>query len=363
MLAHGLVGTGPDLPVVAAPSSRVAGVSDETVEVERRLFAMGTSFALLLEVTDRAAGLAASERALLALQAVETRLSTWSDASELAHLNRAPVATPVGISAALAADLGRARELAFRTQGAFDPGVGALVTAWGLRTGGGERPSDAVLARLAAAPGIEALELESGPNGWTARRGHADLVLEEGAFGKGVGLDAALDVLRAEPAVLRATLDLGGQLATWTRPGSHAEGDGGPGLAYGLAHPTEREHAVLRFEVRSGSCATSGNGERGIVVDGERLGHLLDPRTGRPAPDFGSLTVWAPDATTADALSTGLYVLGPDAALDFAERNAGIEVLVLETNGTTLHARASDGIVDRLTILDPGVLLTKKENP
>ena len=104
-----------------------------------------------------------------------------------------------------------------------------------------------------------------------------------------------------------------------------------------------------------GSLATSGNSERGIVVDGEHLGHLLDPRTGRPAPDFGSITVWAPEALTADCLSTALYVAGPDAALAWVADRPGIEVIVIERAGDPPRVRASEGLRGRLRSLMDGL--------
>jgi len=96
-----------------------------------------------------------------------------------------------------------------------------------------------------------------------------------------------------------------------------------------------------------GSVATSGNSERGIAIDGRRYGHLLDPRTGRPAPDFGSLAVWAADPLLADCLSK-LYVLGPDRALAWvaAHRRLGesVEALALVSKGGKIEVRASDGL-------------------
>jgi thiamine biosynthesis lipoprotein len=55
-------------------------------------------------------------------------------------------------------------------------------------------------------------------------------------------------------------------------------------------------------------------------VNGRRVGHLLDPRTGEPAPDFGSVTVVAPSAFVADVLSTAFFVLGPEQGLALSER-------------------------------------------
>ena len=140
----------------------------------------------------------------------------------------------------------------------------------------------------------------------------------------------------------RASLDFGGQVAVL-----------GPGWTVPVADPRRRDRAAAELSIDGGSVSTSGNSERGIVVDGERLGHLLDPRTGAPAPDFGSLTVWTADPLRADCLSTGLYVLGPEWALAWADAHPGVEVLVLRTDGGRPRALASPGLRGRLKPLDP----------
>jgi len=301
---------------------------------------MGTWLDLSVEGRERAEALRASEAAVRAVAEVEGRLSTWEASSELSRLNATAPGEPFALSYALARDLERVGELWRVTDGAFDPGLGALVEAWGLRTGG-RVPSAEELAAARASGGFSGFELD----GSTARRRHALARIEEGGFGKGVGLDAALEVLRQSGAS-SAVLDLGGQVAVL---------GAGP-VVRELADPRDRERPVLELCLGPGSLSTSGNSERGIVVNGERLGHILDPRTGAPAPDFGSLTVFAPDATTADALSTGLYVLGPEAAFAWiAARPAseGLELLVLEPRGDGLLCTASAGWRDRLRVLVP----------
>ena len=95
------------------------------------------------------------------------------------------------------------------------------------------------------------------------------------------------------------------------------------------------------------------------MVDGARIGHVLDPRTGRPAPDFGSISVWTRDATAADCLSTGLYVLGPERALELARElsaaGEAVEVVVLERAAEALRARATPGLAGRLRALEPSL--------
>jgi len=334
----------------AVPAPEQPGSERQAGRVVRRLAAMGTGLVLEVEAAERATALRASEAAVRAIEAAEARLSTWRGDSGLAALNRAPVGEELQLSAELAAELGAARDLWQATGGAFDPGVGPLVAAWDLR-GEGRIPSPTERARALAASGLRHLRLERS----SATRLHPGLVLEEGAFGKGAGLDAALAALRAAGAT-RAVLDLGGQLAFL-----------GPGpFEARVADPRRREREVIAIEVDRGSIATSGNSERAREVGGARVGHLLDPRTGAPAADFGSVTVWAPEGLAADALATGLFVLGPDAALEWAERKATspelggglrrIEVLVLEPLADgTLRARASAGLAGRLRPLHDDV--------
>lgn len=328
------------------PSGAAQGIAAETVE--RRLAAMGTWLTVEVSGPDRATALAWSEVAVRALAEVESRLSTWTDASELARLNRAPVGETVVLSPELAGELARARELSEATGGAFDPALGPLVRAWGLREGGAQ-PSPGALAAAREASGLARFAFDAPGR---VRRLAAGAALEEGGFGKGLGLDLALARLRAAGATA-AWIDLGGQVAFLGPQPRTAR----------LADPADRERAVLELTLAPGSLATSGNAERGIVVDGVPRSHLLDPRTGAPAPERGSVTVWALDATTADALSTALYVLGPEAAFRWhatpAARALGpTEFLFVAPGATGLAVQASAGWRERLRPLVPGVQLT-----
>lgn len=319
----------------AAPAPAAVAGQDR---VERRLSLMGTSLDVAVEAADRATALAASERAVTALEAAEARLSTWRDDTELARLNRAAVGAPVILSAELAAELAAARRCWEETGGAFDPAVGPLVRAWGLRQGG-RRPTEDELRTAMAAAGLDGLRLD----GRTAVRERAGLVLEEGGWGKGAGLAGALAVLEKAPGVERATLDLGGQVAVFSR--------GGAPWRVPVADPRRRDRPAVALLIDRGSVSTSGNSERGIVVEGERLGHILDPRTGRPALDFGSMTVWAADPLTADCLSTGLYAMGPEAALAWAADHPGIELVALRPAGDRLEALATPGLEGKIVVL------------
>ena len=301
----------------------------DTAVVERQVASMGTLLRVHVAGPTRAAALAASEAAIRAVEEVEQRLSTWRPDTELAALNGHPPDVPFPLSPQLAADLAAVARLWRLTGGAFDPGLGALVAAWDLR-GRGRQPTARELAAARAATGLRHLHLTA----THAARRHPAFRLEEGGFGKGAALDAALAAL-AHASAPWGWLDFGGQVAVW---------GGGSGLEVSLSHPEEGGRAVAALRVLAGSLSTSGNGPRRREGRGP---HLLDPRTGRPARDFGSLTVWAASALEADALSTGLYVLGPEAALEWAQRHPQYGVIVVELQGSQTRLRLSTALAQR----------------
>lgn len=326
----------------------LAGHEPEAPRLERRFLLLGTEVHLsLYSELPRAELLAASEHVRQALVQTEARLSTWRADSELARLNDSPVDLEVPLSPELSAELATALACREATGGAFDPEVGRLVAAWGLRNGG-RWPADEEIRALAAEASEPGIELDArGHRAW--RRG--DKTLEEGAWGKGAALDRALAALGPD---LTVVIDLGGQLLQRA----------GRPTAVAVAHPVDRRRELVEITVEDGSVATSGNGERGLEVAGRSFGHLLDPRTGRPARDFGSVTVWAPTGLEADCLSTGLFVLGPEAALLFAASHPRVAVVVVETTpGDPTRVRASANLRGRLRALDPAVTLEFSSAP
>ncbi|MDA1265493.1 MAG: FAD:protein FMN transferase [Planctomycetota bacterium] len=318
----------PALALVGACASSSGDLSTEQPLVRRRLALMGTGLEIEVTAADRRAALVASEAAVHALEETSLRLSTWTQDSELARLNAAPAGVRVALSPRLASELSAAWSWSAVTEGGFDPVVGALVQTWDLR-GAGRRPTAHQIELARSKTGHDLVRLDES----SATLQVAGAWIEEGGFGKGAGLDHALAALE-RAGVTRAVLDLGGQLAFL------GEGQ----FPVEVAHPRERDSALLSLAMPAGSVATSGNSERGLVVDGILVGHLLDPRTGHPANDFGSVTVWAESALAADALATGCFVLGPERALALGRELHGVEVLVVETRrGGELAVRATPG--------------------
>jgi thiamine biosynthesis lipoprotein len=262
---------------------------------QRARYLMGT----VCEIAVPAAHAAEIELAFDEAQRIESMLSTWIEESELSRLNRGELHEP---SAELRTLLDAAQEWSRRTNGAFDPRIKSLIGVWKTREAG------AVPSRDAIARALQARQ-------W-----------EEGAFGKGYALDRMLARLTAAEAMI----DFGGQIVV--------RGE----LRVTIADPADRERPAVALTMRNGSISTSSGSEKTFEVAGRRFSHILDPRSGDALPPRGSVSVIAPDALSADILSTALYVMGEEEGLRWADANAVAAIFIDSHRNVRLSARARE---------------------
>jgi thiamine biosynthesis lipoprotein len=325
-------------------ASTPAQAGPETLE--REVSAMGTRLSLQVRAPEHSAALEASDRAIRAVQAAEMRLSTWRSDTELSRVNGAAPGSPVRLSPKLARDLEGAFACSRITDGCFDPAIGPLVAAWGLRSSG-RVPTSSELREALSDSDPTLFQLESG----TIVKKKEKAALEEGAFGKGVGLDDAAAELKAAK-VSQARLNFGGQVLLL----------GAQETEVAIADPASRNRVLLKLMASEGSVSTSGNSEHGLSVGGRKVGHILDPHTGKPAPFRGSVTVVAPTGAEADCLSTGLFVMGPKKGLAWL-RTRGTDPRLQAVFVERWLARASCGLKGRLRAADPRMKLVFDCNP
>ena len=279
--------------------------------VDRDVLAMGTQLRVHLEGRgDLERG---SEATLREAARIEAACSTWDPGSSWSRLNGAG-GRPVPLEAEWLNLLAEAQAWQVRTEGAFDPVLGALMRAWGIREGGHRQPSGPELARARKASGAGLLQLDR--KAGTARLLDPEAALEEGGFLKGY----ALDRMRSAAGTPAGLLDFGGQLLAWGRP-----------VAAAIADPRDRQRPRLSIPLKEASLSCSGTSERGR--------HILDPRTGEPCRAWGNVAVVASGGLTADILSTALYVLGPERGLAWADRH-GTAAAFLLNDGTVRMSAA-----------------------
>lgn len=291
--------------------------------LDRVVLCMGTRLAIHLEGAPPDRLRAASDGFLQDLDRIEAACSTWRPDSAWSRLNAAR-----GEAVDLAPEwldlLASIQAWNHRTGGAFDPVLMSLLRAWGIREGG-RTPSPAQLEQARKASGAGLLRLD--PARGKARLLDPEAGVEEGGFLKGYALDSGLKVLRAG-GIPAGWLDFGGQVLVW---GRSREVD--------VADPDARARARFKVRVPDGSSlSSSGCSERGR--------HILDPATGAPCPDWGSVAVVAPSGLDADVLSTALYVMGPERGAAWAQAQ-GVAAVFLRHGGQEVRTPAFLGLDGR----------------
>lgn len=273
-----------------------------------------------------------TELALAALDLVETledQLSVFRESSEICRINRTAAEGPVEVEARLFTLLETAMQLHDETDGALDLTSGPLWEAWGFARREGAVPDEKQLAEALQRVGHHRVRLD--PENRTIQFSKPGVELNLGSVGKGYALDRCAEVL-VEGGV-DSFLIHGGGSSVVARGSPVTLGDRSPekdriGWEVGIVHPLRPERRLAKLRLTDRALATSGSWAQSFVHQGRRYSHILDPRSGRPAEGILSATVVAPTATLADALSTALFVLGPDKALEFCRNRPEIGVVL-----------------------------------
>ncbi|WP_455218287.1 FAD:protein FMN transferase [Kaarinaea lacus] len=200
----------------------------------------------------------------------------------------------------------KSQQLAATSHNLYNPAIGRLLDIWGFHNDDGPQgpaPSaDAIAALIKSNPQISDIEV----NGIRLTCRNPAVKLDFSAMAKGYAVDLGIDLL-SSMGIENAIINAGGDLKVIGRHGERP-------WHIGVRHP-RRTGVVAAIDVYDGeSVFTSGDYERYFEDSktAKRYHHILDPRTGYPADKSISVTVIHPDAATADAAATALFVAGPD---------------------------------------------------
>ena len=275
---------------------------------------MATRWSVLCDVDPQLDQNALRNALAAAVERVDQQMSPWKPDSDLMRLNRATPGEWVSLPPEIMAVLARALEIARLSDGAFDPGVGALVNAWGF---GAERDDpDAAAIRVARQwghpPAHQSLELYLAAG---RARKHADALFDLCGIAKGYGVDQMTAVLQAH-GVAHALAALDGELRAL---GTQASGEP---WAVAVESPEPGRRAARGvLELADLAVATSGDYRRRVQIGDARLSHTMDGRRAAPVNNgVASVTVLATDCMSADAWATALLVAGPAEGMALAQR-------------------------------------------
>ena len=305
--------------------------------VERARVSMGSEVRLTAHVTDEPRALRAFEKAFDEFDRLDRLLSVWKGGSDVLRINAEAGLAPVSVSPDTIEVLRTARQIGDWTGGKFDVTFGALSSLWKFDHDQDNQiphPAD-VRARL---PDVDFSAVDLDAERGTVYLRRPGMRIHLGGIGKGYAVDRATAILRAE-GVSDFLVQSGGDL--------YASGNrGGRPWRAGIRDPRgPADQIFAAMNVRDETLSTSGDYERFFLHDGRRYHHILDPDDGAPARGCRSVTIVARQAILADALSTGVFVLGPQAGMALIEKLPDVEGVIVTDGNEVL---VSAGLRERL---------------
>jgi thiamine biosynthesis lipoprotein len=277
------------------------------------------------------------DSAFAEVRRIEMFASNYIDTTEVGRINAAAGRDTVHVSAELIWLLRESLRYGRLSQGKFDITIGPLVRLWGFTAQEGRIPDTASLGQARRLVGQERIVLGESSVYLPVPGMEIDL----GGIGKGYAVDRAATILRRN-GLRNFVVDLGGNvLISW-------EG-AAPCPPIQIRHPRDDRAPLGAIRGMSGGIATSGDYERFFLREGIRYHHILDPATGLPGRGLAGVTVLAPDAMTADALSTIVFLLGPSRGLEIARDIPGVECLVVVENQGRIEVVLTPGLRERFS--------------
>lgn len=293
---------------------------------ERTFFAMDTVMTLRLY---EGGGEDLLDRAEERVKELESLLSVTDETSEIYALNHSGTAQ---LSPDTAQLLAGALSACGRTGGALDISIYPVLRSWGFTTGEYTVPSEDDISALLPLVDYTQVDLD----GSTAAL-PSGMEIDLGSVAKGYTGDQLAALLK-ESGVPSALLDLGGNIqAVGAKPD-------GSLWRVGVRDP-EGEGNIGVVSVTDQAVITSGGYERYFEQDGMRYWHILDPKTGKPARSgLASVTVVGDSGVLCDGLSTALFVMGLDGALDHWRQHQDFEAIFVSEDGSvTITAGLQNG--------------------
>jgi len=303
---------------------------------------MGSELHLTAWTSDEAMAVAAFESVFAEFDRLDGLMSVWREGSDIVRLNAAAGVSPVSVSRETREVLLDAQRISEWTNGKFDVTFGALSGLWKF-----EQDQDVTVPSRAAVeaklPLIDYTKLVVDERAGTAFLMQKGMRAHLGAIGKGFAVDRGVAILR-ERGLRDFMIQSGGDIYV-------AGSRGDRPWRLGIRDPRgAAESSFAALDLNDGAMSTSGDYERFFMKDGKRYHHIIDPDLGEPAKGSRSVTIVATRSVLADALSTGVFLIGPDKGMALIERLPGVEgVIVTEKNNVLV----SSGLARRLVLKSP----------
>ena len=300
---------------------------------KRKLYMLGSPFEMTVVAKDTIAANLYIDMAIGEVKRIENEISDWIPTTPISEVSRNAGIKPVKVPVEVFELVERAIKISELTSGAFDISYASMDRIWKFDGSMKEMPTPEAIKKSVEKIGYKNIILDKKEH--TIFLKIVGMKLGLGGIGQGYIADK-IHFLLLSKGCASGLVNVSGDIFAWgTQP------DGKP-WTVGIVNPINKSKIFATFPLENSAVETSGSYEKFVVFDGKRYSHIIDPRTGYPAQGVVSVSVFAKQTEIADALATGIFVLGIDVGLNLINQLKGIECIMVDDKGKVFSSKGID---------------------
>jgi thiamine biosynthesis lipoprotein len=300
---------------------------------KRKLSMLGSPFEMTVVAKDTIQGNEYINLAIAEVKRIEYLISDWIPSSQISKVNQNAGIKPIRVDKEVYDLVERAIKVSQITSGAFDISYASMDKIWKFDGSMKVMPTEEAIKKSVSKIGYKNIILE--PKGQTIFLKNEGMKLGLGGIGQGYIADKVKELLQTKGCV-SGIVNVSGDINAWGKQPD------GKLWTVAIVNPLNKNKIFATFPLENSAVETSGSYEKFVVFNGVRYSHIIDPRTGYPAQGVVSVSVFAKQTEIADALATGIFVLGVEVGLDLVNQMKGVQCIIVDDKGKIHSSKGID---------------------
>jgi thiamine biosynthesis lipoprotein len=291
---------------------------------KRKVSLLGSPFEITVVANDTLQAIQYEDMAIAEVKRIENLISDWIPTTPLSQINQNAGKQPVKVPAELIELIERSTKISKLTDGAFDISYASMDKIWKFDGSMKEMPSPEAIKKSVEKVGYENIVIDKEKQ--TVFLKLEGMKLGMGGIGQGYIADKIKALLNSKGCA-SGLVNVSGDISTWGRQPN------GEQWKVGIKNPMNKNKIFATFPLEDTAVETSGSYEKYVTFNGKRYSHIIDTRTGYPATGLISVSIFAKTTELADALATGIFVMGKDAGMNLVNQLPGIGCIMVDEEG------------------------------
>lgn len=302
-------------------------------EYKKKVSMLGSPFEITVVAKDSIEGNYFIDLAISEVKRIENQISDWIPTTQISLVNKNAGIQAVKVDSEVFDLVTRAIKISEITDGAFDISYASMDKIWKFDGSMKTMPTEDAIKKSVAKIGYKNIILNK--QDLSVFLKFEGMKLGLGGIGQGYIADKVKDKLLAN-GCLSGIVNVSGDINAWGKQSNQKQ------WTVGIVNPMNKNKVFATFPLENSSVETSGNYEKYVMFNGIRYSHIIDPRTGYPATGIVSVSVFSKQTEIADALATGIFVLGVEVGLDLVNQLKGIECIIVDDKGKIHSSKGID---------------------